>query len=225
MSARGIPLHKLAWACALLPLVTTHTSYLLAASAGHVDWCIPYWDSCTSISATGRQLPEKLVFKLGMIPASMVSMLLWWSLVQWLPDHRQQIKSDRAILILGSLSALFLMLYTTALGEEGEAYQRLRRIGITLSFAFTFLTQLICTRQLIRVPETIVHHWRKRLLWLLSCLLAIGIMTVILDAALGPRYDAMENAFEWIMALMLNAWFAGMALMLGRLESSLTISR
>ena len=42
----------------LLPLVCVHTTYLIAASHGHVPWCVPYWDSCTSISATGRQLPE-----------------------------------------------------------------------------------------------------------------------------------------------------------------------
>ena len=39
---------------ALLPLAAIHLCYLLAAYLGHVPWCLPYVDSCTSISAAGR---------------------------------------------------------------------------------------------------------------------------------------------------------------------------
>ncbi len=54
---RELILHRLVWVCALLPFITTHASYLIAASHGHVEWCIPYWDASTSISATRRQMP------------------------------------------------------------------------------------------------------------------------------------------------------------------------
>lgn len=227
---RGLSLHSLAWAAAVLPFATIHISYLIAAAGGHVEWCIPYWDSCTSISAAGRQLPEKIWFKLGMFPAALVTGLLWWCLWRWL----QQTAAGRlrvtghSMLILGVLASGFLMLYTAALGEEGDSYQRLRRIGITLTFTFTFMAQLLCTRILGRLnPDNDpgpLRIWHKRLVRLLSVLLLVGLGSVILDAWLGQGYDAMEDAVEWALALLLNAWFACLALVLARIPVTLDIT-
>ncbi|MDP5070546.1 MAG: hypothetical protein NWQ45_06565, partial [Congregibacter sp.] len=36
-------------ACALLPFMAVQITYLLSASYGFVQWCFPYFDSCTSI--------------------------------------------------------------------------------------------------------------------------------------------------------------------------------
>lgn len=219
---RGLPLHTLAWAAALLPFATTHISYVVAASGGHVDWCVPYWDSCSSISAAGRQLPEKILFKLGMFPAAMITALLWWSLWRWFDSTpaRDRRVSCHSMLTLGVLAACFLMLYTAVLGEIGDNYQRLRRTGVTLAFAFTYLAQLLCTRLLFSVDTAAA----KRLAGLLVLLLAIGITSVILDAWLGQGYDTMEDGFEWTMALLLNAWFAGVAVLLSRRELQLDIT-
>jgi hypothetical protein len=123
---------------------------------------------------------------------------------------------------LGLLAALFLVLYTLALGEEGETFRRIRRTGVTLAFAFTFLAQLLCThllglygRESSDVPLMIRQ---QRLLTLLLSLLGVGIVSVILDFLLGEGYDRFEDGFEWIMALMLNLWFAGVAILLGKLS-------
>ena len=35
-----LSLPALAWLAALLPFITIHVSYLLAASQGHVEWCV-----------------------------------------------------------------------------------------------------------------------------------------------------------------------------------------
>lgn len=51
---RIIPLWWLALAAALSPLLTIHDTFVIAAFEGYISWCIPYWDSCTSISRTGR---------------------------------------------------------------------------------------------------------------------------------------------------------------------------
>jgi len=49
---------------------------------------------------------------------------------------------------------------------------------------------------------------------LITILLVIGLISVALDASLGERYDDYEDAFEWILALLLNSWFAGLAMYL-----------
>lgn len=230
MSFRNLRLADLAWCCAILPFLTTHVCYLMAAYGGHVDWCVPYWDSCTSISATGRQLPEKVLFKLGMLPAALLSMLFWWGLFQWIAKNPDQGESGPkklpvTMLVIGTLAALFLMLYTLALGEQGDTYQRVRRTGITLSFAFTFMAQLLSTRLLANSGSGPAKIWRPRLLALLICLLLVGLTSVVLDGLLGDDYDAMEDAFEWWMALMLNGWYASIAIMLAKLNISLTLPR
>jgi hypothetical protein len=43
-------------------------------------------------------------------------------------------------------------------------------------------------------------------------MLLIGILSVILDVVLGTNYDRMEDAFEWTLALLLNIYFAALAL-------------
>lgn len=210
----------------MLPFITIHVSYLIAATYGHVDWCVPYWDSCTSISATGRQLPEKVWFKLGMMPSALVAALLWWKLWHWLQTTAAYFPrlTLNAMLLCGFLAACFLIMYTAVLGEEGDTFQRIRRTGITLTFAFTFLGQLFCTRLLwlysMSSTPSDIALWVRRLLGLLILLLATGITSVILDGILGEGYDAFEDAFEWTMALMLNGWFAGLALVLAKIRES-----
>jgi len=51
---RSIPLWWLALAAALSLLLTIHDTFVIAVFEGYISWCIPYWDSCTSISRTGR---------------------------------------------------------------------------------------------------------------------------------------------------------------------------
>jgi hypothetical protein len=214
---RGLHLHYLAWAAALLPFITTHLSYLIAAGMGHVEWCVPYWESCTSISATGRQLPEKIWFKTGMIPAAMVTMLLWWCAADW---RRRAAPTDHhvgliAMPLLGSIAAGSLILYTAALGEEGDAFRLIRRAGIVLSFALTFISQTLLTRLIGELAQLRADAWlQQRHRWLLALLLlllATGVVSLILDGTLGPAYDRIEDAFEWIMALLLNFYFAMLA--------------
>lgn len=216
------PLHRLVWAQALLPFVTIHLTYLVSAFHGQVEWCVPYWESCTSISATGREVPAKFLFKLGMIPAALIAIALWWLTAQW---RRQAAPTSHARSLallpwIGAAAAIFLILYTVTLGEEGEAAGTLRRSGVILAFALTYLAQLLMTRLLGELAtaraDPWLQAWHARLLALMVLLLCVGLLSLALDAALGPRYDEVEDAFEWVMALLLNLYFAGLALVLRR---------
>ena len=64
-----MPCYPIAIMINLLPLVCIHLCYLVAANLGHIEWCVPYLENCTSISATGRKYPEFFIFKGLMIPA------------------------------------------------------------------------------------------------------------------------------------------------------------
>ena len=189
----------------LLPLLCVHLTYFVAAQYGHVDWCVPYWDSCTSISATGRELPEKLLFKLLMLPASLCALVFWWLAGHWLRVTYGM--RSRAMAATGMIAALFLMLYVVALGESNE-YRWARQTGIILFFALTFVAQLCFLVKLARRPQlsTLVQrvfHWQRGAA---ALLLAIGMLSVLLDAT-WPRYDSVEDAFEWVMMLFIALQF------------------
>lgn len=189
----------------LLPLFCVHLTYLLAASYGHVEWCVPYWDSCTSISATGRELPEKLVFKLLMLPAAVCALAFWWLADRWLGLRYGH--GSRAMLGTGAIAALFLMLYVVALGESND-YRWARQTGIILFFSLTYVAQLCFLVRLARTPqrgalETRVFHRQSGAA---ALLLAIGLASVALDA-IWSDYDSVEDAFEWVMMLFIALQF------------------
>ena len=189
----------------LLPLICVHVAYVVAASYGHVDWCVPYWDSCTSISATGRELPEKLLFKLLMLPAGFCALLFWQIAGHWLRVTYG--RAAPAMAFTGSIAALFLMLYVVALGES-DAYRWARQTGIILFFALTYVAQLCFLVRIARMQNLApavqrVFRWQVAAAGLL---LAIGILSVVLDAAYAD-YDSVEDAFEWVMMLFIALQF------------------
>lgn len=61
----------------ILPIVAINASYLIAAWEGAVPWCVPYWESCTSISATSREGFAFFFFRATMIPVVLLTMWYW----------------------------------------------------------------------------------------------------------------------------------------------------
>lgn len=214
----GLSLAVLVWLVALLPLLTTHLSFAVAASYQLVPWCNPYWDSCTSISATGRELPAAYIFRLGMIPAALLAVMVWWSLWRWLTLLGSSM--GKSMPVLGTIAALSLILYTLALGEAGDSYRMLRRIGVVFAFALTYIAQVLLTRQVLAMARRVPHsdsafqRFYPRMLAWQMVLLLIGFGSVVLDAVMGSAYDRIEDAIEWWLALLLNGYFVWVALLL-----------
>jgi hypothetical protein len=118
-----------------------------------VDWCNPYVDSCTSISATGRRPPASFVFRGVMLPSAMLMMLYWWLHWFWLGTVSTHARPRHTMLGLGWLACLGLVLYVTVLGEVGDVWRLQRKIGTVLFFSFTFLSQLLLAGMLRDLPE------------------------------------------------------------------------
>ena len=181
--------------------VAVHVSYLLAAWQGHVPGCNPYWDSCSSISAAGRQMPEFLWFKLTMLPAAVLIIVYWRHMSTWLeslgiPHH--------TIRPLGQIAGVFLILYVLALGIEGDVFRLQRRIGVTLYFTLTYLAQLLLVTRLWRANIKPVPV--KLMLGICVALLIVGLCSLFIDL-MTNWHDAVEDAFEWILALLIDFYF------------------
>ena len=210
MNIRIIPL-----LAALVPFAAVHLTYLVAASHGLVDWCNPYIDSCTSISATGRKPPASYLFRATMLPSAVIMMAYWWLNHTWISSlhkrmGRQRKLGNRAMLVLGVLACIGLILYVTVLGERGDVWATQRRVGTVLFFSFTFLAQLLFLSE-IRLVHHLIPRVRKGLLsamWTICiALLLAGLLTVALDAWDEYFYETVEDAFEWFLSLMLQSNF------------------
>lgn len=186
------------------PLLVFHLTHYLSARQGYVPWCNPYLDGCTSISATGRDGIAFFVFKLAMLPTAWLLYLYWqlaWQRVRLLMRPGQFQPWTRH---LGSLAAFFLVLYTLALGLEGDGFQLTRRIGVIFFFTFTYLCQLLFTYQQGHLGlNTRTHPWQVALC---ALVLALGLLTLVLDLRLA-NYDDYEDSFEWGITALLQAYF------------------
>lgn len=194
-------LHHLAIFIGVFPVLAININYLIAATEGFVPWCVPYWDSCTSISATGRQGTAYYFFKLTMLPAALFYLWYWAEVKRLLHTQGYQ---GRAVPLSGQLGAVAMMLYTVALGAVGDQFQLIRRIGIILFFTLTYLSQLLVIYRLGKLQ--IDHPSRDWQLWLCSLILLIGLATLLLDVNM-ENYDDIEDAFEWNIALLLHINF------------------
>lgn len=211
MKGRFSSLSCLSLWCGTGVLVTINLCYVLAAWNGHVSWCIPYRDGCTSISATGRNLPEAALFKGLMLPLA-VLMLVYWSrafqwLDQWCVKAKKRLISMR---FLGILAALLLGAYTIILGLQGELFRNLRHTIVILSFSFTYLSQLLFIWIWSENSQRHVLDPAGRVAGLLKLLCVLILVVGISSVAAGVFYSGyrnIEDAFEWNLALLLNLHF------------------
>ena len=208
--ATDIPQYRLAalaWATALWPVLIIHLAYLNSATHGHVPWCVPYWDGCTSISAAARSGTSIYLFRAAMLPWAGLLALYWWLAAQWCRQRVPEAAWKRmAVLACGWGGTLFYLLYATFLGEDGDLPRLLRRYGINLYFALTVLAQMwlisIATRR--GVLSTLQ---RRGFLGLFAALIALGLASLPLQYLVDDR-RALLNAIEWCYALLMVVGYA-----------------
>lgn len=211
MGHRSLSLWWLALAAALVPLVTIHLTFAVSVAEGHVSLCMPYWDSCTSISRTGRHGIAYFIFKGAMLPAAVLGILFWWLNGLWLRQLGVNSRGVAWVPWLGLIACVALALYTLALGHAGDGFNLIRRIGVVLYFALTYLCQLLVSACLASHPRWWLAG--RRLLRLCQLTLAIGILSVILTAVVPEYYSQKDDAFEWVLALLINLHALWLALL------------
>ncbi len=208
---RSFPLWWLALAAGLVPLLTIHVTFVVSVLEGYVELCIPYWDSCTSISRTGRHGTSYFIFKGTMLPAALLGILFWWLNGRWLRQLGIHSKGVAWIPWLGLVASLSLGAYTLTLGHAGDGFNLIRRIGVVLYFSLTFICELLVSAGLRSHPE-----WRQagtRLTNLCLATLAVGILSVILNGVAPEFHSRKDDAFEWVLAGLINAHALWLALL------------
>ena len=131
--------------CFFLPLLTIIISFIWSANLNLINWCIPNFDGCTSISRVGRYEPVVYFFKPLMLIYAIFLGLFWKNYYKLL--NFDNINISKFSLLIAYCSILFLVLYIIFLGE-GKLYKFFRQIGIFIYIFFTVLTQIIFSNKL-----------------------------------------------------------------------------
>jgi hypothetical protein len=191
--------------CALLPLLATTVAWSLSVRGGWIEPCNPFWDGCTSISRAARHGAGNAVFKALVLPAAALQGLFWLRCSRWLAAGGRG--GGPAVAALGVLAALALALYATFLGSEGDIYRTLRRYGVTVYFASTYLALLLGLRGLARPPA---DRAAPALRGIAVVMLLLGLASTAVSAAGldGDLRDRIGNALEWQLGVWLTAMFA-----------------
>jgi hypothetical protein len=209
------PTTSLAWIAlltALLPFGVVHICYGLSVQEGYIPGCVPYLSGCTSISASGRHGTSYFLFKAGMIPAAVVMAAFWALCRRWLiAVGASDNGALHAMVWIGVTAAAFLTLYAIFLGSKGDFYNLMRRYGVTVYFSFSYLSQLILLNRLYRLRRQGLLRLPARILrgklTIAVALLAVGLLSILIKPLLSEP-DRLENAIEWIFALLLVSYYA-----------------
>ncbi len=177
----------------LLPVLTVSASYLISAFNGHVEWCLPLTDGCTSISKVGRYGLSFYLYKFILIPVTFLIMYFWIIIYK-------EIFRNLILLSLSLTASVFLILYLLALGYEGIFYRFMREIGIFIFFLFMPASQIILVKNL-----NFHKKYQKYILYLLT--LAYPIMVFVYFLLLPLDNSNYENVLEWNFALIIFIFF------------------
>lgn len=210
------PTTSLAWIALLttaLPFGVVHLCYAVSVQEGYIPGCIPYLSGCTSISASGRHGAAYFLFKAGMIPAAVVLAIFWVLCREWLVALGDRDgPGARAMVWIGVTAAVFMGLYTVFLGSKGDFYNLMRRSGVTVYFAFSYLAQLILLarlNRLVRRGGLRLSRWIPvAQLTIAVALLAIGLLSIPVKNFVGGDPGPIENAIEWVFALLMVSYYA-----------------
>lgn len=205
---RSLPLWPLPLALAVLPLLAANLAWVISLRAELVPACVPHLEGCISISRAARHGLGNDLFRMVMLPCAALQALLWLAMEHWL--HNQGRHPLHLVAWLGLVAAAFLALYVTFLGTEGDVYRVLRRHGVIIYFAATYLALLISLHALAHKPRDPAY---RPLLVVAVGMLALGLANVVVSLAVadGELRSRIENVLEWQLGLWLTAMFALMA--------------
>jgi hypothetical protein len=211
MVTPDMPLRALPLLVFLIPALGANLSLWLSQTLELIPQCNVYLEGCASISAAGRNEPVIFLFRAVMIPTAVLMMLFWRLNACWLAELGETSRLRlRVIEAVGYTAGVFLILYATFLGTEGDAYRLMRRYGVTVFFAFTYLAQLLVSGVLWRWHRAGLQLPSR---WLVPAMVGVCIATLLGGLASIPvaewamNRSAANNIIEWNLSGLLMGWF------------------
>ena len=202
----------------LLPAVAAIVALWLSFKLDLIAPCMPLLDGCVSISRAARHDLPNHIFRALVLPAAVLQALTWLLCAGWLRGAGARARGTLLVLPwLGVLAGVFLILYGTFLGTEGQAYRWMRRYGVIFYFGFTYLCMLIASGTLWRMAQAGTIALPARLDRMLVALCAVTLLIGLAQVFVPPFLDSadyrnrLENVLEWYAALAFTLFFLALA--------------
>lgn len=200
----------------LLPLAATAVAFRLSLHLELIPACNPFVDGCVSISRAARHDLPNILFRALLLPAAALQAATWMLCPAWLRSlGGEPERVLRLVPPLGVAAALFLVLYGTFLGTEGEGYRWMRRYGVVFYFGFTCICMLAVAGGMHQRVRWRPHErWVGRaLVGLCLALPLLGLAHVLVPLVLDAPgvKDALENVTEWWGGAIFTAFFFALA--------------
>lgn len=201
----------IAWLNTLIPFFAVAIGYGIALWQQQAPACIPFVEGCTSISRAVRNGDALFWFRGLMLPLTVLLVFYWVLQRRWLNALTENTGRYTTLVILGTISAMALGLYTNYLGSDGDFYRFMRRFGITFYFAFGLLGQLLSLQASHKLRHKLDNSTRRwlRAQWVLVCwqwLLGLVSLAITITQP-DNKYEA-NNIVEWHFALAMVSFYA-----------------
>jgi hypothetical protein len=204
------PLWPLPLLAGTLPAIAVPIAWALSVEQQLIPACNPFVDGCVSISRAARYGLANYLFRALVLPAAVLQGLTWWLLAVWL--RRLDVISARRAWTLGLIGAaagVFLVVYATFLGTDGDVYRWARRYGVVFYFGFTCIGMLMMA-DAVRRRDWPSARWTPVIfLALCAALPALGLINAFAPLYL-PRETSravVQNVTEWWAGLVFSVFF------------------
>lgn len=201
----------------LLPAIAAVAAFRISVAQDIFPSCNPLIDGCVSISRAGRHGLANHVFRALLLPAAALQGVTWLFCAAWLRQLGAAGRTLRWLPWLGVAAGIFLALYGTFLGTEGDAYRWMRRYGVMVYFGFTYLCMLIAAGRIhhlaIARAEILFVRQDVALLALLAATLLAGLTNVLAGAFVADEdtRNRIENVLEWHVSAAFTLYFGILA--------------
>ena len=187
-----------------VPVVAVHLAWWINGPTLVPGDCSPYLTGCLSVSGASRGGEGLHLFRALMLPTTTLLALSWLLLGRWLTWLDGSLRRGaRWMAWLGFTGALFLVLYATWLGTDGDLYRWLRRQGVIFFFGLTGLAQLLLFAMTWprrhQLAAGRLQPWLRALWWSVVLEWLIGIASAGKDLYISDANaaDALGNILEW----------------------------
>jgi hypothetical protein len=207
------PAHRVALTAALLPSLLFPVTYLIAASQGHIDWCVPIVSGCTDITHTGLRYPESHLFRVVLCTGSLAIAATWLLAFEWTKMQTNVVtRRDRRIRILGVTAGLGLFIATIVLQGPENTLWSVHGIGANLYFLFAYIAVVSYTQRLREIDrdDGLTSARSLQLKRIIVWSMTMMIILVIVFRIFGWREA--RRTIQWLAAYSFMIYYLSLAL-------------
>ena len=176
-------------------------TFLSVDQIGRSGPTFPYIDGGVSISRTARTFPAYLIFKPGMIFASIL-LIIYWTKTNKVINLYQGIENKNNLFkILGIASAVLLIIHSIFLGIkfDYDLYKFFRRFVLLCFIIFEIIAQSLLVYKFFKLKSLIQENINNYVLTLKIILVTILVVVALisLPIVVSSGNTHFKHALEW----------------------------